>query len=239
MKIKKIGWIFPLLITGFLIISIAGCKKDETSPEPKPEPIPLVQKFTDIDGNVYDTVHIGTQIWLKQNLKVTRYRNGDTILNVRDNTEWQYKITGACCDYNNNATYSSTYGKIYNFYAIIDSRNIAPYGWHVPSDAEWMTLINYLGGDNIAADKLKETGSAHWTAPNTGASNESGFTALPGGNRNYNGGFADIENFGYWWSATLRYSYSAWFQGIYCGSATVHRDAYPMSGGLSIRCIKD
>jgi uncharacterized protein (TIGR02145 family) len=136
---------------------------------------------TDIDGNIYHTVTIGTQVWMVENLKTTKYRNGDPIPNVTGNA-WAALTTGAYCWYNNDAaTYKATYGALYNWYAVADSRNIAPTGWHVPTDAEWTTLTTFLGGESVAGGKLKETGTNHWTSPNTGATNETGFTALPGG----------------------------------------------------------
>ena len=136
----------------------------------------------DIDGNVYNTVTIGTQVWMVENLKTTKYRNGDAIPNVTGNASWVALSTGAYCWYNNDAaTYKATYGALYNWYAVGDSRNIAPSGWHVATDSEWTTLSTFLGGESIAGDKLKEIGTSHWLSPNTGATNSNGFTAFPGG----------------------------------------------------------
>lgn len=136
---------------------------------------------TDYDGNVYQTVLIGDQCWMMENLKVTHYRNGDPIPHVTDGVTWGNLTSGAYCNYNNDEGNVATYGRLYNWYAVDDSRNIAPAGWHVPSDAEWQTLVDYLGGDAVAGGKMKEAGTTHWASPNTGATNESGFTALPGG----------------------------------------------------------
>ena len=161
---------------------------------PGPEPIcgPETGTVTDIDGNTYQTVKIGDQWWMAENLKVTCYRNGDAIPNITDGTTWASLSTGAYCEYNNDINNVATYGRLYNWYAVTDSRNIAPAGWHVPSDAEWKQLEMYLGMSQSEADatgwrgtdeggKLKEVGTMHWNSPNTGATNESGFTALPGG----------------------------------------------------------
>lgn len=189
---------------------------------------------TDIDGNVYHTVIIGTQTWMVENLKTTRYRNGAVIPNVTDNASWAALTTGACCDYNNTPSNSVTYGKLYNWYAVNDSRNIAPAGWHVPTDAEWTTLTNYLGGESVAGGKLKETGTAHWTAPNTGATNETGFTALPGGRRGYYMG-----SNGNWWTSTEENSASAWIESVGYNYTDVSRYRLSKQGGLSVRCIKD
>lgn len=191
---------------------------------------------TDIDGNVYHTVTIGTQTWMVENLKVTKYRNGSTIPNVTDNTAWSNLTTGACCDYNNIASNSITYGKLYNWYAVNDSNNIAPTGWHVPTDAEWTILTTYLGGETVAGGKLKEAGKTHWDI-STDATNESGFTALPGGYRiNSNGAFLFIRSAGYWWSSGidpvirhLNYDYS------YVDKF----NSYNKQVGYSVRCVKD
>ncbi len=193
---------------------------------------------TDIDGNVYHTVTIGTQVWMVENLKVTKYRNGDPIPNITDGTQWNNLTAGAYCSYDNNAANVSTYGQLYNWYAVNDSRNICPAGWHVPTDAEWTTLTTFLGGESVAGGKMKEAGSAHWALPNTGATNESGFTALPGGWRGYDKLFHDLLYTGYWWSATQSSS-SAWERQLYQGTQTVDRLYLNQYLGISVRCIKD
>jgi len=137
----------------------------------------------DYDGNVYQTVKIGKQIWMVGNLQVTHYNNGDVIPNVTDQTAWNGLTTGALCAYDNDQNNVKTYGYLYNYYVISDPRGICPAGWHVPSLAEWETLSQACGGDAVAGGALKEAGTTHWDAPNTGATNSSGFTALPGGVR--------------------------------------------------------
>ena len=139
--------------------------------------------MTDQDGNVYKTVTIGTQTWMAENLRTTKYRDGTAIPNVTDFTAWYYSTTGVYCTYNNTTRLDSiaTFGILYNGYAVIDSRNIAPAGWHVPTDAEWKTLTTYLGGNSVAAGKMKEAGTTHWIDPNIGATNECGFSATPAG----------------------------------------------------------
>ncbi len=140
------------------------------------------QVVWDYDGNAYDTVMIGTQVWLKENLRVTHYNNGDLIPNITGNTEWAATATGARCYYNNDsASYDPVYGVLYNWYAVSDSRHLCPAGWHVSGNAEWQAAENYLGGDVIAGGKMKEEGTLHWLSPNTGATNASRFTGLPGG----------------------------------------------------------
>ncbi len=192
---------------------------------------------TDIDGNVYQTIKIGDQWWMAENLKVTRYRNGDAVPNVIDNKEWSNLATGAYCNYDNNADNPAIYGRLYNWYAVNDSRNIAPEGWHVPSDAEWGTLIDYLG--RRAGGKMKETGTIHWSSPNEGATNESGFLALPGGFRNHNSHYSNVGNDADFWSATQYLSSSAWERALIYGSFEVHRVFYGKQRGCSVRCVRD
>lgn len=200
---------------------------------------------TDIDGNVYHTVVIGTQTWMLENLKVKKYRNGDPIPNVTNALAWENLTTGAYCDYGNNSTVSNEYGLLYNWYAVNDSRLLAPTGWHIPSQTEWQTLYNYLGGESVAGSKLKEAGNAHWT-DNTDATNTSGFTALPGGNRNGDTTFSgiyidyyDLTNWGYFWSSTAstpKKAYNYWLSHNF--SYIDPRDDLK-SYGYSVRCIKN
>ena len=153
--------------------------------------------MTDIDGNEYKTITIGTQTWMAENLRTTKYRNGDPITYI-GGFDWGTSLSGAYCWINNNVAFKVTYGGSYNWFAIADNRNIAPVGWHVPTDTEWATLTDYLGGTNVAGDKLKETGTMHWPTPNSGATNSSGFTALPGGYRETIA-FMYGDGSGYWW----------------------------------------
>jgi len=203
--------------------------------------VTLYRTITDIDGNVYRIIKIGTQWWMAENLKVTHYRNGDAIPNVTDDTEWAGLTTGAYCYYENSSSYAADYGALYNWYAVKDSRNIAPEGWHVPSEAEWQTLTDYLGGYNVAGGKLKETGTDHWLSPNTGATNESGFTALPAGWCSpYYGDFSNMGYKAVFWSATEDDSSTAWCRGLGYSDAVVsplhlaHKQA-----GFSVRCVMD
>ena len=181
-----------LILSSSLIIlfSIINCDKKNTTETNTSNS----ETVTDIDGNTYKTVKIGNQIWMAENLKVTHYRNGDIIPNVTNNFEWAYLSTGAWCVHDNDGSYANTYGYLYNWYAVNDIRNIAPEGWHVPTDEEWKELEMYLGMSQTEADdtgyrgtneggKLKEAGTTHWETPNTGATNETGFSALPGGCR--------------------------------------------------------
>ena len=193
--------------------------------------------MTDIDGNTYKTVKIGTQTWMAENLKVTKYNDGTSIPNVTDITAWSKLTTGAYSNYENQFSYSETYGKLYNWYAI-NTGKLCPIGWHVATDAEWATLIDYLGGD-VAAGKLKETGTKHWYSPNNGATNESGFTALPGGVRSGNGTFNSIGYIGYWWSATERTTRTAMRWVMNNDKIRVDRYEGNKENGGSVRCVKD
>lgn len=206
-----------------------SCKKNDDNSNPALNGITV----TDIDGNVYKTVTIGTQVWMAENLKTTKYRNGDPIPNITDNTAWKKLNSGALCNFNNDANIGDKYGKLYNWYAVDDSRNIAPAGWHVPTDAEWTTLIDYLGGEKVAGGKLKEIGITHWNTPNTGATNETGFTALPGSYRSNDGRFDDIGISGMWWTTDY-----ALFRFMDYDSNAVDSDKELMLG-LSVRCVKN
>jgi len=195
---------------------------------------------TDIDGNVYNTVTIGTQVWMVENLKTTRYRNGDAIPNVTDATAWTTLTTGAYCSYNNNAaTYKATYGGLYNWYTVSDSRIIAPVGWHVPTDSEWTTLTTFIGGESIAGGKLKETGTTNWASSNSVATNEFGFTAVPGGSRLDDGLFYDIGSFGYWWSSTEYSTTSSWYRNMGYNNSNVNKVIHRKQNGFSVRCLRD
>jgi len=193
---------------------------------------------TDIDGNVYNTVTIGVQVWMAENLKVTHYRNGDAIPNVTDNGQWSDLSTGVYCNYDNNESNVATYGRLYNWYAVEDSRNIAPEGWHVPSDTEWQTLVDYLGGASVAGVKMKETGTIHWNSPNTGATNESGFSALPGG-YGFPGTYHGMGSDANFWSSTEYVSGSAWHRGLDYDSSEVDRDTRNKGCVYSVRCVRD
>ncbi|MFC1562338.1 FISUMP domain-containing protein, partial [candidate division KSB1 bacterium] len=194
--------------------SITCTVSDGKTTDSKAVYINVTRTVTDIDENVYQIVQIGDQEWMVENLKVTRYRNGDAIPNVTDGSAWGGLSTGAYCTYYNNASNAAVYGHLYNWYAVDDSRGLAPEGWHVPTDEEWKELEMYLGMSQSEADtsgwrgtdegdKLKETGTSHWGSPNAGATNESGFTALPGGYRSISTGtFLNFYHIAIFWSST-------------------------------------
>jgi uncharacterized protein (TIGR02145 family) len=185
-----------------------------------------------------DTVAIGTQVWMKKNLDVDHYRNGDPIPHITNSTDWKNLKSGAWCYYEDNPAYGAIYGKLYNWYAVNDTRGLAPMGWHIPSYKEWTTLLIYLGDENIAGGKLKESGTSHWEIPNKGATNESKFSALPGG-------FCDsgisllIGYYGYWWSSTEYDSSKADFRCLFFNGIDIGRGSSEKQKGYSVRCVRD
>ena len=198
------------------------------------------ETVTDIDGNVYHTVTIGTQVWMVENLKTTKYNDGTNVPNVTFNTAWNNLATPGYCWYNNNINNKKIYGALYNWYATSTGK-LAPKGWHVPSDEEWTTLVNYLGGEMVAGGKLKEVGTQHWKNPNTNATNESGFTGIASGLRDYVGTFNSEDNtYSAWWSLSSSTSVLAWYRVLsFDRGSIVRSDGAGKSAGFSVRCIKD
>lgn len=191
---------------------------------------------TDIDGNLYNTVTIGTQCWMKENLRTSKYNDGTSIPTNLDIANWQNTASGAYAIYDNNNTNNNIYGKLYNWYAV-NSGKLAPVGWHVPTDAEWTTLMNYLG-ENVAAGKMKSTSSL-WLPPNTLATNSTNFSGLPSGSRTGNGTYDYIGKINFLWSSTENFSSKAWARILYYDSGGAGRFSYYKNEGLSVRCIKD
>lgn len=187
----------------------------------------------------YPSVTICSQKWMDKNLDVTTYRNGDTISYVTDPAAWAALITGAWCYYNNDPSTNATYGKLYNWYAVNDTRGLAPAGWHVPSDAEWTTLVTCLGGSSVAGGKMKVTGTTTWASPNTGATNTSGWAGLPGGYRTNDGTFYNVGSNGYWWSSTEANTALAWYRNLYYDFGNITRFSYDKQVGFSVRCLRD
>lgn len=196
--------------------------------------------MTGNDGKTYKTIIIGTQEWMAENLRETQYRNGSTIPNVTDNSIWTGLSTGARCAYDNNETTADTYGYLYNWFAVDDTHNIAPPGWHVPTDAEFTILTDYLGGVTVAGGKLKEAGTAHWISPNTGATDEVHFTGLPAGYRDQTDGtYRYLGQMTYYWSATLQFSTNAYTRRLDVGSTMCPGYTFNKKLGYSVRLIKD
>jgi uncharacterized protein (TIGR02145 family) len=228
-----------VMLTSVLAISIFAltCSDRETSSEPEVKPgSDDVLTVTDIDGNVYPTVKIGSQLWMAENLRVTHYRNGEPITNVTGDRHWQNNFTEAYCSYDDSVGNAASYGLLYNWFAVNDERSIAPVGWHVPSDAEWQTLIDHLGGSAVAGDQLKS--SIGWFKNGNG-SNRSKFSARPGGVRFSNGVFDGINSGAYFWSSTGFSSDGAWDRLLSYVGPGISRDGGNRQDGISVRCVKD
>jgi uncharacterized protein (TIGR02145 family) len=228
--------------------AVFSCQKEIETPVPgtmegidakagKPSGIKF-GKVKDIDGNVYKTVKIGNQVWMAENLRVSRYRNGDPIPNVTDKAQWSSLTTGAWCHYDNQSANDGVYGKLYNAFAVLDSRGIAPRGWHVPTDEEWAVLISYLGGASVAGGKMKAVSSL-WFSPNEGATNSSGFSGLPGGYRDYTGDFGSGGYYGTWWTSTDGGLYGPYEYTLQYDFAFISKSSSTKERGFSLRCIKD
>jgi len=235
MKKIKGTLILTSAILGFAVIFFSGCKKDSTT-DSGPKAGPTV---SDADGNVYHSVVIGSQTWMVENLKTTKYNDNAPIPGITSGSAWDTLSTPAYCWYNfDGATNKNTYGALYNWYAVHTGK-LCPAGWHVPTDAEWNTLVTFLGDSLVAGGKLKETGTSHWVSPNTNASNSSGFTALPAGSIYTNGGFYLNGKYGWYWSSTESSATEAWHEYMIYNTGTIYKTAGSKIIGFSVRCIKD
>jgi uncharacterized protein (TIGR02145 family) len=231
MKAKNIfSFVLQMILLGIMILNFTTCKKDNGE---NPAETGTV---TDIDGNLYKTVKIGSQWWMAENLKVTRYRNGDTISIVSDGAEWSSQSLGAYCWSNNDISKKATYGALYNWYTLTDNRIVAPVGWHIPTDAEWTILTTFLGGDSIAGGKLKSTSG--WFAEGNGT-DISGFNAIPVGFRDYEGNFLSPLGDAVFWSLTEHDTDYAFFRSLYAQGNDIIRGTTYKREGLSVRCVQD
>jgi uncharacterized protein (TIGR02145 family) len=196
-------------------------------------------KLKDIEGNEYRTVTIGTQVWIAENLKTTKFNDGTSIPMVSDNEAWVKMTTPAYSWYNNDSTGNKkTYGALYNWNAV-NTNKLCPAGWHVPTDGEWQTLTLFLDGFYTAGGKMKEKGTKHWKSPNIDATNESGFTALPAGYRSLQGIFNYIGISAYWWSSTSYNESSVLFWNIRYRLGYIYKFRCENFCGFSVRCVKD
>jgi len=204
-------------------------------------PCPGIPTITDYNGNVYNTVQIGNQCWMKENLKARNYSNGTAIPNVQSISDWLNLSTHARCWYNNDsATYAATYGSLYNWYAVNHSGGLCPTGWHVPTNSEWFVLSTFLGGLSVAGGPLKDTGYTHWYPPNLGATDSSGFTALGGGYRNnLNGNFVHLGCTGNFWTSTATTVTGAMSRTLHWTDSAVTAYNVNKNIGFHVRCIKD
>ncbi|MEI6089223.1 MAG: fibrobacter succinogenes major paralogous domain-containing protein [bacterium] len=222
---RKIGLAFTVVA----VLIFIGCGKENPTE-------PNTDNFT--------SVKLGIQVWMNTNLDVDHYRNGDSIPEVRDPKEWEKLKTGAWCYYDNNPANGAIYGKLYNGYAINDPRGLAPKGWHIPKDEEWTRLEIYLGGADIAGGKMKsigtvEDGTGLWHWSNWHATNESGFSAIPGGWRSNNSTFYSMEYNAYWWSSTISDDNKITVRYIIFCSEASEKSNIECNFGYAVRCIKD
>lgn len=249
MNRKHDNCIFFILLFSMICSIHVSCKKDTSSENNSPPG----ETLTDIDGNVYQTVKIGSQTWMKENLAVIHYRNGDPVLNIINDSLWVTSDSGAYCNFNNDESYIKTYGRLYNWYAVNDTRMLSPAGWHIPTDEEWKQLEIFLGLTHEQADsidcfrgtteggKMKEPGNLHWRDPNSGATNSSGFSSLPGGAR-YVDSFTYFTFYGFWWTATKTNFNQSIYRALSYNESRIGRNYYGPDNralGLSIRCVKD
>lgn len=197
-------------------------------------------EVADVDGHVYSTVTIGDQVWMAENLRVVRYRDGTAIPHVRGTPEWSGLTIGAyCLPEHDPAAQSDRYGVLYNFRATQDSRGLCPGGWHVPTAEEWRSLIDCLGGTESAGGRMKDTSSGLWRVVVPGTTNESGFSALPAGGRGQFGSAAEVGYFATWWSSTPSDADGAWHWGLYPEKSSIRSNPGHRSSGFSVRCVRD
>lgn len=203
------------------------------------EEVSFTTLLGDIDGNSYEVVTIGDQVWMAKNLATTKLNNGTAILNITAGTDWEASRTAAYAWYNNDeGANKSRYGALYNWYAVGNGQ-LCPTGWHVPSEEDWNGLISYLGGIDVAGGKLKEAGTANWLSPNTGATNEKGFSALPGGGRRPAGNFEDQGLYGVWWTSTPSSEFSSRGLTMSNETSSIFIGFSAKETGGAIRCLKD
>jgi len=219
---------------GLLLCFAISCDKDDDKDG---------EKCVDADGNVYKTAIIGDQEWMAENLKTTTYNNGTDISNVTDDYEWEELATGAYAWHGNDSDNKDVYGALYNWYAV-DTGNLCPDGWRMPTVDDWDQLTEYMGGRSVAGGKLKTTGTIElgtglWHDPNTGATNEANFKALPGGQRDINGYFDFVGYYGFWWSATEIDTNDAWARYISNSDNDFDYRDSKKELGFSVRCLRD
>lgn len=212
---------------------------ENTNPVSVEDTVHEASTVKDIEGNVYNTVKIGKQTWMKENLKTTKFNDGTPIQLVSDGSAWTKTITPSFCWYNNEPqSYKDLYGALYNGFAASSSK-LCPKLWHVPNDAEWNAVSRFLGGDNIAGGKLKESGYDYWVSPNTAADNTTGFSALPGGLRYNDGVFHDFGFSAYFWTSEVVTPGRLWFRYMDYEYSDLFRFNNVVNIGFSIRCVRD
>ena len=236
------NWISRSATIGVLLLLLISCKKDDDNSANKDvvifNPNLTYDTVSDIDGNIYKTIKIGTQTWMAENLKTTRYNDGTEIPLLTNSSEWSKNASGYCWYENNSAKYKNTYGALYKWNTI-NTGHLCPIGWHIPSDTEWLTLINYAGSEMVSGRSLKEANSVHWLCPEYGGDNLYGFTALPGGWREPEGSFRLIGIDGIFWTSSEKDVNDAYDRVIYSCYEDIPQDWAPKNYGFSVRCVKD
>ena len=225
-------------LIGFLTICFIGCEIKE--PVLDPDYTGQTGQISDIQGNVYKTIGIGSQIWMAENLRTTKLNNGTLIPQVKSDSIWDFNPHIAFCWYNNDSIYNAKiYGALYNFYTVRTGL-LCPVGWHIPQDSDWTILANFLGGNEKAGGKLKDYYTSYWNDPNVCLANDYGFAALPGGKRSsYLGKFSSIRDKGYWWTSTSKNDFNAYAKAMYNYNTSISGFESSNGNGYSIRCIKD
>jgi uncharacterized protein (TIGR02145 family) len=226
MKVKISSFILTATILLTLLIC---CDNKDKAPGP----------VSDFEGNTYKTVRIGSQVWMAESLRTRTFNDGTEISYIADAADWGELTTPGFCWYNNDeASYKDTFGALYNFYAVI-SGNLCPAGWHVPSRDEWQQLRDVLGDTLTGGGKLKEEGTLHWNHPNSGATNITGFTAMPAGIRYLEGTFSSLSSFTSFWSSTVYDINNGWYFSLYYNDAVAGMNKTSQRDGFSVRCVKD
>lgn len=243
---KTIAFIFKATFLFFLIL-LGSCGKeniaisvDKSGGNVVAEPIPCPDSLVDIDGNVYRVIDVNGTCWMAENLKVSRYQNGDSIPQITADQNWVGSNEGAFCFYENDAANNAQFGKLYNGMAVVDARKLCPAGWKVASDSDWTAMTDFLGGAEIAGGKLKATNT--WAFGGFGSTDDIGFTALPGGRRYavVGGVFTDILNSGYWWTSTINSTQDAlWSRNLNYPNVNVNRNLTGEKAGHSVRCVRN
>jgi uncharacterized protein (TIGR02145 family) len=226
------AWFLTALV---ILAGLGGCR-------PGPENADRKDQVRDIEGHSYPVIQIGEQLWMGKNLRTATFSDGTPVLQVRDYEDWSNLSQPAYCWYNNDSLNAGVFGGLYNYYAV-ESGKLCPDGWHVPSDEDWIELESFLGGAELAGGALKESGTDHWKTPNAQASNESGFTALPGGYRSYTGPFNLMRIETFWWTTSERNWYGSTntviYRNVQYDGQEVRRHVAEKANGFSVRCVKD
>jgi uncharacterized protein (TIGR02145 family) len=226
MKSNTISGIYRIGVIVSLLVLLVSCNKNDDS-----------GTVTDADGNKYKTVVVGDHVWMAENLRTTSFQDGTAINLITDNTVWSYS-SAAYCWYGNDQSTNEDFGVLYNYYAVVDSKNLCPDGWHIPSSEEWATLIDFAGGSSIAGSKLKENGTKHWFAPNS-SENSYHFSVLGGGLRDQYGIFDNLGENCFFWTSTAYSTDKAWYIVLYNNTSSALNNYWSKYAGFSVRCVKD